>query len=156
MALKRPQATFDAAARDQLGKLNLDLQQALINQDSRMAVIERALGIGGLDPDKQSKIAVVPPRADIALSSSAGGFNVSITNPEFIRGRGNPLRTPIYHRIAYSPDPTFRNAVQHKQPSVQTDWTVQAVPGSKLYVQVQHSYDGINWTSPITKGPVKT
>src|ERR1700688_3813243 len=104
MALKRPQATFDAAAKDPVtGKINLDLQQALINHDSRTAVIERALGIGGLNPDNQSKVAVTPPQADVAATSipGSGNFTVSITNPEFIPGRGNPLRTPIYHRIHY-------------------------------------------------------
>jgi hypothetical protein len=139
-----------------MGKLNQDLQQALINTDSRIQVIERGLGIGGLDPDKQSKIAVVPPRADIAVTGASGQATVSITNPEFIRGRGNPLRTPIYHRLRYSVDPTFRNGVKTLPPSVQTHWPLQLPVGQKFFIQVQHSYDAVNWTLPVVKGPVAT
>lgn len=156
MAIKRPRPTFDAAAKQVDGSLNMDLQQALINQDSRTEVIERALGIGGLSPDKQAKVAVVPPRADIAVSAIAGSgqATVSITNPEFIRGRGNPLRTPIYHKVRYSLDPTFRTAVTALPPSVQTHWPIQVVAGSKMHFEVTHSYDGVSWTLPVVKGPV--
>lgn len=157
MAIKRPRPTFDAAAKGPDGRLNLDLQQALIHHDSRMEVIERALGIGGLSPDKLAKVAVVPPRADVSVATQAnsGQLTVSLTNPEFIRGRGNPMRTPIYHKVRYSPDPSFRNAVTELPPSVQTHWPIRVTPGSQLHLQVLHSYDGINWSLPIIKGPFK-
>lgn len=155
MAIKRPRPTFDAAATESSGRLNLDLQTALINQDSRLEVIERAVGIGGLDPDKKSKLAAVPPRADVAVVSTPGSgqFTLSLTNPEFIPGRGNPLRTPIYHKVSYSPDPTFRTAVTRLPPSVQTHWPIQATPGIKMHAQIVSSYDGVNWSLPIIKGP---
>lgn len=152
-AIRAPRPTFDAAARRSDGKLNLDLQQSLIGHDSRLEVVERALGIGGLDPDKKTKLAPVPPRADVEVTPGAGQFTVSLTNPEFIRGRGNPLRNPIYHKIRFTADPTFRSGVKELPPSVQTHWPILAPTGSRLYVQVLHSFDGINWTLPISKGP---
>ena len=157
MAIKRPRPNFDAAAKGSDGRLNQDLHQALITSNSRMEVIERALGIGGLNPDERTKVSVVPPRADISVLShpSSGQLTVSLTNPEFIRGRGNPLRAPIYHKVRISPDPTFRNAVTELPPSVQTHWPIKVTPGSKVHIQVLHSYDGVSWSLPIIKGPFK-
>jgi hypothetical protein len=158
VTVRRPNPSYDAAARRPDGTLNLDLEQALHTHSDRIAVAERALGIGGLDPSKQTKIAPIPPLANVALLTGAPGSGqatVSITNPEFIRGRGNPLRTPIYHHIRYGVDPTFRNAVTDLPPSLQTHWPILVQPGIKTYVEVSHSYDGTNWTQPIVKGPVK-
>lgn len=154
MPIKAPRPVFDAASKQIDGTRNLDLQQALINQDSRIYVIERAFGLTGLDSDKKTKVVIVPPRADFDVEAGTGQITVSITNPEFIPGRGNPLKQPIYHRISTSPDPSFRVAVKRRPPSVQTHWPIIVPSGSKQHVRVESSYDGRSWTLPITKGPV--
>lgn len=155
MAIRRPAPNFDQAATEGSGRLNLELRNSLENTESRMRVIERAIGVTGLDPDRQRKVAPAPPRADVDVQSTPGvGFTVSITNPEFIPERGNPLRTPIYHRVSYSPDPRFRTGVITLPPGVQTHWPIQAKPGTKVYTHVLSSYDGHNWNQPIIHGPI--
>lgn len=129
---------------------NRELENFLRQYHERMLKLERAVQVQGVDSDKQTKVAVAPPRASIDVQSIAGGrMTVAIRNPEFSTTKGqNPLRTPIYHKIEYSPDPLFRSAVTELPPSIQTHWPIDIPTGTRLHVRVSSSYDGRTWNQP--------
>lgn len=158
MAIREAAPSFDGAARHESGSLNSHLQKALESLHARIRVLERGSGTQGLDSDKQQKLAVVPPRAGLAVMPSpvAGQIAVAITNPEFgaVKGK-NPLRAAIYHRIQYSEDPSFRTGVTKLPYSPQTHWPLTVAPGRTLHFHLQSSHDGRNWSLPVLSGPVK-
>lgn len=151
MAIKPATPNFDAAARDSTGKFNIHQDQAFRSLHERLNSLERATGLQGTDPDLKTKLAKVPPRAQIAVNGIAGtgNFTVSITNPEFQASKGNPLRTPIYHKLQYSADSSFRSGVHELPPSTQTHWPIPSPPKSKYHFRLASSFDGVNWNLPI-------
>lgn len=158
MANRAAHPNFDGASRHESGKRNLHLEQALRTLHQRLEVLERGTGTQGLDSDKQQKLAPTPPRAGLGVVSSSDGTQmaVAIANPEFQQRKGgNPLRTPIYHRVEYSEDPTFRTGVTRLPHSTQTYFPLPVKPGAKLHFRLQSSYDGRNFNAPVLSGPVK-
>lgn len=154
MAIKISTPNFDGAAR-QNDRMNIHLDQALRSFHDRLNSLERATASQAADPDIKSKLAKVPGRAAVAVKpvSGTGNFTVSLTNPEFQPSKGNPLRTPIYHKLQYSADPAFRSGVHELPPSTQTHWPITTQPKSKYHFRVASSYDGVNWNQPIVTGP---
>lgn len=151
MAIKTATPNFDGAARGVDGKLNIHLDQALRAFHDRLTHQERATQLQASDPDIKSKLSQVPGRAHVNVRPivGTGNFTVSLTNPEFQLNKGNPLRTPIYHKISYSADPSFRSGVTELPPSTQTHWPIAVTPKSKLHFKVASSHDGVNWNQPI-------
>lgn len=158
MAIRQARINFDGAARHESGKLNTHAEQAFRALHERLLILEQGQTVEGLNPDQQRKIAPAPPRAKFLVDGGAGTglFAVKITNPEFIPGRkgDNPLRTPIFHKLKYSTDPTFRSRVTELPPSTQTYWPINGSPGQTLHFRVLSSYDGHTWNSPTDSGAI--
>lgn len=158
MAIRPPQPNYDGAARNSGGQLNVHLENALRTLHARLEVLERGSGTQGLDPDRQQKLSVRPPRAGLTVMTSQGGGQVavSINNPEFGQEKGkNPLRTALIHRVEYSTDPAFRTGVTRLPQGPQTYFPVKTAPGTTLHFRLTSSFDGRTFNAPVLSGPVK-
>lgn len=151
MAIKTSTPNFDGASRDSSGRLNIHQEHAFRSLHDRLSQLEKTTALQAVSADKTTKLSKVPPRAQMAIRPVAGtgNFQVSITNPEFQASKGNPLRTPIYHKLQYSPDASFRTGVVELPPSTQTHWPIATAPNSKYHFRLVSSYDGQNWNHAV-------
>lgn len=135
--------SIEAAVNGDKHTLRLFLKAAA----ARIVALEQSTGGVAFNSDAQTPNNPVPPLAQLQSGSiGSGTSSIAVTNPQFLRtrtpgkNRGNILRTPITHRLRYSPDPTFKTGVT----TIYSTQTHYIVPAGN-HAELTSSFDGVNF-----------
>jgi hypothetical protein len=158
MTFTQGRPNIDGAARG-------DPEKRLLYQSfhTRIAEIEKKIGLQAVDPDTQNPVAPLPPLAQVSITAGSGRFIIKITNPQYIFttkviAARNQIRTPIEHLLECSLNTQFDGGgdVHSFGPSSQTYWEITSLGVSKRFWRVKSTFDGENFNKPILKGPVQS
>jgi hypothetical protein len=147
MAFRRGALDVSSAVR------NPDVMENLLRDAlDRLARLEKRTATESFSTQHRSPISSKPKAALVNVSGAEGKgrFQIRVRNPEFgnVAGTGRTTPKPLYHRVSYSSDPTFRTGVTELEPSPQTHYSFAEEPNQTVHVKIESSHDGVSWNLP--------
>lgn len=121
----------------------------------RVSKVEKRTATESVSTQQRAPVSDKPKLALFNVTGAAGKgrWHLTIRNPEFgnAAGRGKATPKPIYHRVSYSTDSTFRTGVTVLEPSPQTHFSIVEEPNQTLHFRIESSHDGVTWNLPQYK-----